>query len=151
MDLEGTVNKVKEKFPGSILEVIHFRGETTLILRPGDVLPICRFLYDDPTLSYDYLIDLCGVDRYPHEPRFEVVYHLCAMKSRHRLRLRVGLPAENPRLSSVTSVWKGANWLEREAFDLFGIIFDGHPDLRRILLTPDWEGYPLRKDYPLQG
>jgi NADH/F420H2 dehydrogenase subunit C len=108
-------------------------------------------LHDDPELSFDYLIDLCGVDNYPHEPRFQVVYHLCAMKSKRRLRLKVSLPDGAPRIASVVSVWRAVEWLEREAFDMFGITFLEHPDLRRILLTPDWEGHPLRKDYPLRG
>lgn len=151
MDLDGFVSKVKNKFPESILDASTFRGEITLHLRAEDILPICRFLHDDPELSFDYLTDLCGVDNYPHEPRFQVVYHLCAMKTRRRLRLKVFLPGAAPRISSVFSVWKAADWLEREAFDMFGITFLEHPDLRRILLTPDWEGYPLRKDYPLRG
>ena len=151
MQLDGLVSKVKEKFPESILDASTFRGEITLHLRAEDILPICRFLHDDPELSFNYLTDLCGVDNYPHEPRFQVVYLLCAMKTRDRLRLKVSLPGSGPHISSVFSVWKGADWLEREAFDMFGITFLGHPDLRRILLTPDWEGHPLRKDYPLRG
>lgn len=151
MDLDGLVSKVKEKFPESILDASTFRGEVTLHLRAEDILPLCRLLHDDPELSFDYLTDLCGVDHYPHEPRFQIVYHLCTMKKRDRLRLKVFLPDGPPRIASVVSVWKAANWLEREAFDMFGITFLGHPDLRRILLTPDWEGHPLRKDYPLRG
>jgi len=151
MDLDGILSKVKEKFPESVLDASTFRGEITLYLRAEDILPICRFLHDDPELSFDFLTDLCGVDNHPHEPRFQVVYHLCAMKTRLRLRLKVSLPHGVPRIASVVSVWKAANWLEREAFDMFGIRFLEHPDLRRILLTPDWEGHPLRKDYPLQG
>src|SRR4030042_3900119 len=151
MDLEVIVNKVKNNFPESVLEASTFRGENTLVLRAEDILPICRFLHDDPDLFFDYLTDLCGVDDYPHEPRFQVVYYLCAMKTRRRLRLTASLPGMVPRIASVVSVWKAANWLEREAFDMFGIIFLEHPDLRRILLTPDWDGHPLRKDYPLRG
>jgi len=151
MDLDGLVSKIKEKFPESILDASTFRGENTLHLRAEDILPICRFLHGDPELSFNYLTDLCGVDNYPHEPRFQVVYLLCAMKTRDRLRLKVFLPGSAPRITSVFSVWKGADWLEREAFDMFGITFLEHPDLRRILLTPDWEGHPLRKDYPLRG
>ena len=151
MDLDGVVSKVKKNFPDSILDASSFRGENTLHLRAEDILPICRFLHDDPELSFDYLTDLCGVDHYPHEPRFQVVYHLCAMKTRGRLRLKVSLPDVAPQVASVVSVWKAADWLEREAYDMFGIAFVEHPDLRRILLTPDWEGHPLRKDYPLRG
>lgn len=151
MNLEELTHKIKGKFPESILTATDFRDEYTLVLRPEDLLPVCRFLHDDPELAFDFLIDLCGVDHYPREPRFEVIYHLCATKSRSRLRLKTSLPGDPPRVPSVVSVWKAAGWMEREAFDLLGILFDGHPDLRRILLTPDWEGHPLRKDYPLRG
>ncbi|MBI4495428.1 MAG: NADH-quinone oxidoreductase subunit C [Deltaproteobacteria bacterium] len=151
MEPEKAAERLKEKFPASILLVSTFRGETTVQVRPEDILPVCRFLHDDPELAFDFLTDLCGLDNRPQAPRFQVVYHLCAMEGRRRLRLKVALPEEDPRLSSVVSVWKGANWLERETYDMFGIVFEGHPDLRRILLTPDWEGHPLRKDYPLQG
>ncbi len=154
MDLEKIPDRLKQQFPQSVLDVATFRGEVTLEVRPEDIVEVCRFLRDDPELSFDYLTDLCGVDYYPREPRFQVVYHLCSLKTRLRLRLKVSLPGDSgrsPRASSVFSVWKAADWLEREAFDMYGIIFEGHPDLRRILLTPEWEGHPLRKDYPLRG
>ena len=151
MDLEGIAGKVKRNFPDSVLEAATFRGEITLHLKAEDILPICRFLHDDPECAFTYLTDLCGADRLPEDPRFLVIYHLLSMKTRQRLRLKVSLPGVSPHVASVISVWKGADWLEREAFDMFGIVFDGHPDLRRILLTPEWEGYPLRKDYPLRG
>jgi NADH-quinone oxidoreductase subunit C len=151
MDLEKVVNKVKKNFPESILEASTFREEITLHVRADDILSLCRFLYDDAEFSFDFLTDLCGVDLYPREPRFQIIYHLCAMKTKQRLRLKISLPGTNPHVASVVSVWKAANWLEREAFDMYGIRFDGHPDLRRILLTPEWQGHPLRKDYPMQG
>jgi NADH-quinone oxidoreductase subunit C len=151
MDLEEIVNRIKQRFPEAIIATGSFREELTVHLRPEDILTVTHFLREDPDLAFDYLTDLCGVDLYPQEPRFQVVYHLRSMKTKHNLRLKVSLPGETPILSSVVSVWKGANWMEREAFDLLGITFAGHPDLRRILLPPEWEGYPLRKDYPLQG
>jgi len=151
MDLETIVNKVKKNFPEALLDARTFRGEHTLTVKARDILAVCRFLRDDPELFFDFLTDLCGVDDYPRQPRFEMVYHLCAMKTRNRLRLKVFLPGEDPRVASVVSVWKGADWLEREAFDMYGIVFEGHPDLRRILLAPDWEGFPLRKDFPLSN
>jgi len=151
MDLEDLVNKVKEKLPEAVLGTARFRGETTLQIRPEDILPVCRFLRDEPSCAFDYLVDLCGADHLPQEPRFEVVYHLRSLKTKDLLRLKVSLPGSAPRISSVFSVWKAADWMEREAFDMFGIAFEGHPDLRRILLTPEWEGHPLRKDYPLRG
>jgi NADH-quinone oxidoreductase subunit C len=151
MDAEGLVNKIKKNFPEAVLGTSFFRSETTLQIRPGEILPVCRLLHDDAECSFDFLVDLCGVDYLPREPRFEVVYLLRSLKTKESIRLKVSLPGASPRVSSVFSVWKGADWMEREVFDMFGIGFDGHPDLRRILLTPEWEGYPLRKDYPLQG
>ncbi|MGB9700652.1 MAG: NADH-quinone oxidoreductase subunit C [Thermodesulfobacteriota bacterium] len=151
MNLDELRHKINEKFPQSILATSSFRGEDTIILRAEDLLDICRYLHDDPEISFNYLTDLCGVDYFPREPRFEVVYHLCSLKTRCRLRLKVPLPGESPQLASVTSIWQGAEWLEREVYDLLGITFVGHPDLRRILLPPDWQGHPLRKDYPLRG
>lgn len=151
MDPEGLVNKIKNKLPEAVMETARFRDETTLRIRPQDILSVCRFLRDEPDCSFDYLVDLCGVDHLPREPRFEVVYLLRSLKTKELLRLKVSLPGISPKISSVFSVWKAADWMEREAFDLFGIAFEGHPDLRRILLTPDWEGHPLRKDYPLRG
>ena len=151
MDLEVLVNKIQKKLPEAVLGKSLLRGEVTLQIRPEDILPVCRFLHDEPDLAFDFLVDLCGVDHLPRELRFDVVYHLRSMKSKDLVRLKVSLPGASPQISSVCSVWKGADWLEREAFDMFGITFNGHPDLRRILLTPEWEGYPLRKDYPLRG
>jgi NADH-quinone oxidoreductase subunit C len=151
MDLDGLLNKIKKKRPEAVLGTGRFRDENTLNVRPEDLLPVCRLLRDDPGGDFDYLVDLCGVDHLPREPRFEVVYHLRSLKTRDFLRLKVSLPGPEPRISSVFSVWKAADWMEREAFDMYGIVFEGHPDLRRILLTPEWEGYPLRKDYPLRG
>ncbi|KPK94511.1 MAG: hypothetical protein AMJ94_01420 [Deltaproteobacteria bacterium SM23_61] len=151
MDLDSIVNRVKGSFPGSLLQASVSRGEIMLHLRSEDILPVCRFLHNDSQLAFDYLVDLFGVDFHPRDPRFQVVYHLRSLKTKERLWLKVSLPAQAPRVASLTPVWKAADWLEREAFDMFGITFEGHPDLRRILLPPDWQGYPLRKDYPLRG
>ncbi len=151
MDLQALVDKIKIKFPEAVLGAFTFREEITLQVRPEDILPLCRFLHDEPDLAFTFLVDLCGVDHLPREPRFEVVYHLRSLKTKDLIRLKLSLPGSSPQVSSVVSVWKGADWMEREAFDMFGITFNGHPDLRRILLTPEWEGYPLRKDYPLRG
>ncbi len=151
MNAEEIRGQIQKKFPEAILESVTFQGEHTLRVRPEDIVRVCSFLRDTPAFAFDFLVDLCGVDRYPEEPRFEVVYHLRSLGSKAMLRLKVSLPAEDPHVATVSSVWKGANWLEREAFDLLGIRFDGHPDLRRILLPSDWQGHPLRKDYPLRG
>lgn len=144
------INKLKEKFPDSILNVETFRGEITAKVAKKDIYEICRFLYSDPELQYHMLTDLCGVDYYPETPRFEVVYLLHSFKLNHRLRLKVKVN-EGESVSSVESIWKAANWLEREVYDLFGIPFENHPDLRRILLWDGYEGHPLRKDFPVEG
>jgi NADH-quinone oxidoreductase subunit C len=145
-----TINKLKEKFPNSILGVATFRGEFTVTVPKEEILQICKFLHSDPDLQYHLLTDLCGLDLFPQVPRFEVVYHLCSIKNHQRLRLRVKV-GDNESISSVESIWKAANWDEREAYDLFGILFKNHPDLRRILLWDGFEGHPLRKDYPTEG
>ncbi|MGE5315328.1 MAG: NADH-quinone oxidoreductase subunit C [Acidobacteriota bacterium] len=108
------------------------------------VKEIALYLRDDESMQFDYLMCLSGVDR---KGTLEVVYHLSSMALKHKLVLKVSVPAEHPEVPSVESVWKSANWHEREAYDLLGVVFTGHPDLRRILLPYDWEGYPLRKDY----
>jgi NADH-quinone oxidoreductase subunit C len=128
-----------------------FRGEVTLFIRPGRLLRTAEFLCDDADLAFKFLADLTALDHYPSEPRFETVYHLLSIQSGERLRLKVRLPGDDPRVVSLVPVWPAANAYEREVFDLFGIRFEGHPFLRRILMPEDWEGHPLRKDYPVQG
>jgi len=145
-----TVKKLKEKFPNSILKVISFRGEMTIHVLRNDIFEICKYLYSDPDLKYIFLTDLCGVDFFPETPRFEVVYTLCSLDRKERIRLKIRV-SESESVSSVESIWKAANWLEREVYDLFGIRFENHPDLRRILLWEGFEGHPLRKDYPVEG
>ena len=145
-----TVKKLKEKFPGSILEVTTFRGEVTAIVSKGEIFEICKFLHSDPDLQYRLLTDLCGLDFFPQTPRFGVVYLVYSMKSNQRLRVKTRV-GETESIPSVESIWKVANWYEREAYDLFGIPFENHPDLRRILLWDGYEGHPLRKDYPAEG
>jgi NADH-quinone oxidoreductase subunit C len=128
-----------------------FRGELTLVLPPEQLSRAAQLLQAEPGLQFDFLSDISAVDRFPIEPRFEVNYHLLSLPLRQTLRLRVWLPGKNPVLSTVIPIWPTANWHEREIFDLFGIRFEGHLDLHRILMPDDWEGYPLRKDYPLEG
>ncbi len=127
------------------------RNELSICLQPGSIREACAILRDDPELKYDFLSDLTCVDWYSAEPRFEVVYHLLSIPRRARLRLKVKLGGDGPRVQSVTSVWPSANFFEREVFDLFGIHFEDHPYLRRLLMPEDWEGHPLRKDYPVEG
>jgi NADH-quinone oxidoreductase subunit C len=138
--------------PDSIVEVIEAFGEVTLVVPREKIAELCSYLKTAPGLEFNFLSDISGADRGPEEePRFEVNYHLFSTRKHHRLRLKVLLNEEEARVESVTNVWRTANWHERETFDLFGVIFDGHPDLRRILLPDDWEGHALRKDFPLRG
>jgi len=125
------------------------RGELTLEIAPAKIASVCGFLKYD--LKFVRLSSVTAVDRFPNEPRFEVVYHLHSVERNQRVRLKCRLPDIDPVIESVTSVWRGANWYEREVFDLFGIRFLNHPDLRRIMLPEGWEGHPLRKDYPVTG
>lgn len=145
------VQRLKEWNAAAVAGLIDFRGETTVVVPRQHLLASAEFLANEPSLRYTFLSDLSPVDRFPLEPRFEVNYHLLSMEYRRRLRLKVKLSGNDPVVHSVTPVWPGANWHEREAFDLFGIRFEGHPDLRRILMPDDWEGHPLRKDYPTEG
>jgi NADH-quinone oxidoreductase subunit C len=124
-------------------------NELTLDIAPGKIVSICGFLKYDQ--QFVRLSGVTAVDRYPAEPRFEVVYHLHSVDRNHRVRLKCRVRGEDPVIESVTSVWRGADWYEREVFDLFGIKFLNHPDLRRILMPDEWEGHPLRKDYPVTG
>jgi NADH-quinone oxidoreductase subunit C len=137
--------------PAAVAEVIEFRGETTIVV-PRELLRAtaeqCR---GDAKLQYNLLTDATCLDRYPAEPRFELNYHLVSIPRREKVRLKVRVSGNDPVVDSLVTVWPGANWLEREIFDLFGIRFTGHPDLRRILLPEDWEGHPLRRDYPVEG
>ena len=143
------VEKVRERFGAALREVVYFRGEDTLVVAPESILEICRFLKEDPEMSFDLLVDVTGIHYLEREYSYEVVYHLLSLARRRRLRLRARL-GEAGEIDSVTSVWRGADWHEREAFDLVGIRFKGHPDLRRILMPEDFEGHPLRKDFALE-
>ncbi len=143
-----TLEKLKENFSNSILDIIEFRGELTVIIKKEDLIKICEFLKSDPELEYNFLSDVCGVDFPEREKRFELVYNLYSIPNRFRVRLKIRV-GEGESVPSVTPVWSGADWMEREVYDLFGIRFDNHPDLRRILLPDDWVGHPLRKDFPL--
>ncbi|HMD31915.1 MAG TPA: NADH-quinone oxidoreductase subunit C [Candidatus Acidoferrales bacterium] len=128
-----------------------YRGELTVTVARENLKRVADFLRHDSELQFDFLSDLTATDHFPAEPRFAVIYHLLSISKRHVLRLRTWTEGTDPAVSSVTTVWPTANWHEREVFDLFGIRFEGHPDLTRILLPLDWEGHPLRKDYPTGG
>lgn len=137
---------------GWVSDVTEALGETTISVAREHIVAVCRFMKSSPGPGFDFLADLCGFDRGPEEePRFEVNYHLFSTERYHRIRLKVLLHEEDVHVPTVTGIWRTANWHERETYDLFGVIFDGHPDLRRILLPDDWQGHALRKDFPLRG
>jgi len=135
----------------AVAGVVEFRGETTIVVPREHLRATAERCRSDANLQFNLLTDATCLDRYPIEPRFELNYHLVSIPRRAKVRLRVNLSGDDPVVDSLVTVWPGANWLEREIFDLFGIRFSGHPDLRRILLPEDWEGYPLRRDYPVEG
>lgn len=144
------VEKLKTENAAWIVDVKDALGEVTVTVPRESILMVCQTL--KTTHKFDMLADLCGADRGPEDdPRFEVNYHLFSTKHKNRLRLKVLLTEDEPKVESVVSVWKTANWHERETYDLLGVIFENHPDLRRILLPSDFDGHALRKDYPLRG
>lgn len=147
---EMVVEKLKKRFAATVLGSYSFRDESTVIVKKEDIVAVCKYLKSDPDLSFDFLSDLCGVDYIGREPRFEVVYHLFSISKHHRIRLKA-MVGEGEKISSVVSVWSTADWHEREVFDMYGIVFEGHPNLIRILMPENWDGHPLRKDYPLTG
>jgi NADH-quinone oxidoreductase subunit C len=152
--MNDTVRDIAERaqaaFPGGVSEVREALGEITVLVEPASITEIALAMKDEH--GFDLLADLCGVDRGPEEdPRFEVNYHLFSTTHYGRIRLKVRVPEDDASVPTVTGIWATANWHERETFDLFGIRFDGHPDLRRILLPSDFDGHALRKDYPLRG
>jgi NADH-quinone oxidoreductase subunit C len=155
--LETFSERVRQRFAGAIDSCALALGELTAEVPPAQLPAVCRALRDEPEFSFKMLIDLCGVDYLEYGqggrsgPRFAVVYHLLSLDHNRRIRLRARLDDDNPLVASVTDIWAGANWFERETFDLFGILFDGHPDLRRILTDYGFIGHPFRKDFPLSG
>jgi NADH-quinone oxidoreductase subunit C len=146
------VTALKREHSEWIGEVSEAFSELTAVVPREFIADVCDLLKSGAASKFDFLADLCGVDRGPEEePRFEVNYHLFSTTTYQRLRLKVLLSEQDPHVPTVTGVWRTANWHERETYDLFGVVFDGHPDLRRILLPDDWQGYALRKDFPLRG
>ncbi|OQY20233.1 MAG: NADH-quinone oxidoreductase subunit C [Desulfobacteraceae bacterium 4572_35.1] len=146
---QAVVAKLREAFSADVLDVKEYRGEVTVTVKKEEIVAICQFLKDEA--GYNFLCDLCGVDYLGQQPRFMVVYNLYNITTKERLRVKVPVEEENPRVDTVSTVWSTANWPERECWDLMGISFNNHPDLRRILMAEGWVGHPLRKDYPLQG
>ncbi len=142
---------IEEKFSNAVISQHDFRGDDTIVLDRKVLHDVLGFARTDPGLDFDLLVDICGVDRSEMglEPRFAVVYHLVSTRHRHRLRLKFPVPEDDPVVPSVTDVWVGADWFERETYDMFGIRFLGHPNLKRILTHEQFEAHPLRKDYPV--
>ncbi|HEY0735098.1 MAG TPA: NADH-quinone oxidoreductase subunit C [Herpetosiphonaceae bacterium] len=141
--------RVLDRFGSAVLDTSEYRGDLAFRLRPEALREVAAFLRDDPNLQYVLLASVTGVDYLGREPRFEVVYHLRSFVNAHLVVLKVGADEEHPHVPSLVPLWPTANYQEREAYDMFGIIFDDHPDLQRILLPEDWDGHPQRKDQPL--
>lgn len=150
MDTSLTLKKLAKRFPGSIVETHSHRGDDTAVVKKEDILQICTFLRDDPELLYNFMMDLTAVDYLGQEQRFEVVYHLYSLKFNQRVRIKARVSESDCAIDSIVPVWISANWFEREVYDMYGITFKGHPELRRILLYEGFEGHPLRKDYPIK-
>ncbi|MEJ5349848.1 MAG: NADH-quinone oxidoreductase subunit C [Desulfosoma sp.] len=150
MDESVTLKKLAQKFPDAVVGTHRFRGDDTVIVTKDKIRDICFFLRDDPDLLYNFMMDLTVVDYLGREPRFEVVYHLYSLAHNQRVRLKALVPESDLTIDSVVPVWIAADWFEREAYDMYGVVFQGHPNLRRILLYEGFEGHPLRKDYPLK-
>jgi len=149
--MNSIAQRIQAQFPEHLIDAREAFGELTLQLRREGIAEVCRFLRDDPDLAFDHITDICSVDYPEDEERFEVVYHFYSIRKRHRIRVKARLPEEDCTIDSLTGLWRGANFLEREVYDMMGIRFNHHPDLRRILLTDDFDGYPLRKDFPTEG
>ncbi len=148
-DLKAIANTIQERFPEAVQDIIEFRGEVTVVVDRKAIVEVAAFCRDTDGLVFNFLSDLTAVDYWPDEPRFAICYMLYSMLFNHSLRLKVYVPGDDPVAPTVTGVYPAAGWQEREVWDLFGIRFEGHPDLRRILMPFDWTGHPLRKDYPL--
>ncbi len=150
MTAEQIADRLKAARPDLHVEIAPAIDEPTLVVPPEEIVAALDTLRQSPSLQFALLSEVTAVDWWPGEPRYQVVYHLVSFENRARLRVKTWVPGEEAHLPTVSTMWPGANWLEREVFDLFGIVFDGHPDLRRVLMPEDWEGHPLRKDYPVQ-
>ena len=149
MDAAEIIQTLTPLVPGASFEVGRSVDFATIYVPVDQLVSTCRALLEAPALRFNTIIEVTAADYFPREPRFEVVYHLLSVPNRQRVRLKVRVP-EGGAVPSVHTLWPGAGWPEREVWDMFGIVFDGHPDLRRLLMPEDWEGHPMRKDYPVQ-
>ncbi|MBI3611497.1 MAG: NADH-quinone oxidoreductase subunit C [Nitrospirae bacterium] len=152
MALHPTAEKIQGKFPEAFVSSKEWRGDLAVMIKKEAIVPVCRFLHDDAEMNFDYIVHVSSVD-YPEDAeRFEVVYEFYSIRRRRRIRIKARVTEEDCVLDSVTGIWKGADFMEREVFDMMGIRFNNHPDHRRILMPDEYdEGYPLRKDFPLAG
>lgn len=144
---------LKDRFGDIIIDSHSFRGDDTVVIKKQHILDVCGFLRDQSDLSFDFMMDLTVVDYLNQSDcreRFEVVYHFYSLKLNHRLRVKAPVPESSCTIDSIVSLWIGADWFEREAYDMYGIRFNNHPNLKRILLYEEFEGHPLRKDYPIK-
>ena len=148
MDQSSIIERIREKYPDLVVETHSRLGQDTVVVRKSGIAEVARFLKEDDDLNFNILADLTAVDFWKKNPRFEVVYHFLSLENKFRLRVKVPVEESDCEVPSLCGLWPGANWYEREVFDMFGINFTGHPDLRRILMYPGFEGHPLRKDYP---
>ena len=149
MEEKAILERLRKEFPAGVRETLTSLGDEVAVIDKEALLQVTTFLRDGPG-EFTMLLDLTCVDYADEEPRFEMVYHLFSLSRNRRLRIKVRLGESDLRIASVTSLWKNANWLEREVYDLFGVHFEGHPDLRRLFMYDGFEGHPLRKDYPLR-
>jgi NADH-quinone oxidoreductase subunit C len=149
MQAPDIINTLTPVVPGAAYEVGRSIDFATIYVPADHLVSTCRALFEVPTLRFNAIVEITAADYFPREPRFEVVYHLLSVPNRQRVRLKVRVP-DGGTVPTVQALWPGAGWLEREVWDMFGIVFDGHPDLRRLLMPEDWEGHPARKDYPVQ-
>lgn len=145
------IARLREALPGAVQGAKFDREEMSIYVDRSGIREACALLRDDPSCAFNFISDVTCVDLYPSEPRFEVIYHLLSIPQKERVRLKVRLNGDSPAVDSVTSLWPGANFFEREVYDLFGVRFIGHPYLRRIQMPENWDGHPLRKDYPVEG
>ncbi|MGD2162540.1 MAG: NADH-quinone oxidoreductase subunit C [Anaerolineales bacterium] len=143
------VESLRDQFADQILDVVEFRGDTTVFVAPSAIVELCQYLRDHDSFAFNLLAALTAVDHYPSEPRFNIVYQLYSLENKIFFALKVPLRSDAAEIPTVEGVFPNANWHEREVFDMFGVKFKGHSDLRRILMPQDWEGHPLRKDFPL--
>lgn len=149
MEKKNIIESLKKKFPEQIMDISSQFGDEIITFESSALLDIANFLRDKP-YEYTMLLDLTCVDYKGEDPRFEMVYHFLSLSLNDRIRLKTRLPEKSPKIDSLTSIWKNANWLEREVYDMFGIHFNGHPYLIRIFMYEGFEGHPLRKDYPMR-